>query len=295
MELDHLWKAERWEPERLIDALQARRRQVFLLPGQPSRQLRQLRFDAITRGTRSTSARRRTSSAPGPGSSAQEGLRFGVSNHSAHAWHWFQTAYGYDPEGAQAGARYDAYTPHQGRRPWHLVGRARSAGALHGPQHRHARRGDDDGRGERVAQPQRSDVDRAAAAAESGLRRPLVPPLPGPDRHATTRTSSTSTTPNCRSARLAWTSRRTTTTSRSPRIGTLDVVLTAKHMTEAHRAGVVEDIERGVATAIRPAPWQTDTCIGDWHYALALRGTPLQDRRRKSSRCSSTSSARTET
>jgi alpha-L-fucosidase len=31
------------------------------------------------------------------------GLRFGVSNHSAHAWHWFQVAYGYDPEG-RAGA-----------------------------------------------------------------------------------------------------------------------------------------------------------------------------------------------
>jgi alpha-L-fucosidase len=28
----------------------------------------------------------------------------------------------------------------------------------------------------------------------------------------------------------------------------------------------VEDIERGVATEIREAPWQTDTCIGSWHY-----------------------------
>ena len=37
------------------------------------------------------------------------GLRFGVSNHSAHAWHWFQTAYGYDPEGERAGVRYDAF------------------------------------------------------------------------------------------------------------------------------------------------------------------------------------------
>ena len=37
------------------------------------------------------------------------GLRFGVTNHSAHAWHWFQTAYGYDPEGPRAGVRYDAF------------------------------------------------------------------------------------------------------------------------------------------------------------------------------------------
>jgi alpha-L-fucosidase len=35
---------------------------------------------------------------------------FGASNHSAHSRHWFQTAYGYDGEGPQAGVRYDAYT-----------------------------------------------------------------------------------------------------------------------------------------------------------------------------------------
>jgi alpha-L-fucosidase len=53
------------------------------------------------------------------------------------------------------------------------------------------------------------------------------------------------------------------------RSGKLDVVLNAKKMTDAHRAGLVEDIERGVATGIRPDPWQTDTCIGSWHYERA--------------------------
>jgi alpha-L-fucosidase len=28
------------------------------------------------------------------------------------------------------------------------------------------------------------------------------------------------------------------------------------------------DIERGGANAIRPEPWQTDTCIGSWHYDI---------------------------
>ena len=30
------------------------------------------------------------------------GCSFGVSNHSSHAWHWWQTAYGYDAEGPRA-------------------------------------------------------------------------------------------------------------------------------------------------------------------------------------------------
>ncbi len=29
---------------------------------------------------------------------------------------------------------------------------------------------------------------------------------------------------------------------------------------------MVWDIERGQANEIQPLPWQTDTCIGDWHY-----------------------------
>ena len=61
-------------------------------------------------GTPSRSARRRTSSAPGPRVARANGLRFGVSNHSSWAARWLQPAYGYDGEGPLAGVRYDAYT-----------------------------------------------------------------------------------------------------------------------------------------------------------------------------------------
>src|SRR5262249_44431205 len=52
--------------------------------------------------------------------------------------------------------------------------------------------------------------------------------------------------------------------------GKLEAVVNAKHMKPEHVAAVVEDIERGVATTIRPQPWQTDTCIGSWHYSRAI-------------------------
>jgi alpha-L-fucosidase len=52
--------------------------------------------------------------------------------------------------------------------------------------------------------------------------------------------------------------------------GRLDAVLNAKHMKPEHVPALVEDIERGVATGIRPHPWQTDTCIGSWHYSRAI-------------------------
>src|SRR5664279_3765437 len=54
------------------------------------------------------------------GTARARGLKFGVSNHSAHSWHWFQVAYGYDPEGARAGQRYDAFklTKYDGKGKW---------------------------------------------------------------------------------------------------------------------------------------------------------------------------------
>jgi alpha-L-fucosidase len=42
-----------------------------------------------------------------------------------------------------------------------------------------------------------------------------------------------------------------------------DVVYTCKQKSEG---GWVEDLERGVMPGIRPFPWQTDTSIGDWYY-----------------------------
>jgi alpha-L-fucosidase len=48
--------------------------------------------------------------------------------------------------------------------------------------------------------------------------------------------------------------------------GKLEVVLNVKEVDEARRPALVEDYERGSSEVIQPFPWQTDTCIGDWHY-----------------------------
>jgi alpha-L-fucosidase len=52
--------------------------------------------------------------------------------------------------------------------------------------------------------------------------------------------------------------------------GKLEAVLNAKVLPTEWRGGVVEDVERGFREGIEPLPWQTDTCLGDWHYARSL-------------------------
>jgi alpha-L-fucosidase len=37
-------------------------------------------------------------------------------------------------------------------------------------------------------------------------------------------------------------------------------------LTEAQRKAMVWDIERGQSSTIEPQTWQTDTCLGNWHY-----------------------------
>jgi alpha-L-fucosidase len=48
--------------------------------------------------------------------------------------------------------------------------------------------------------------------------------------------------------------------------GQTRAVYTSKRPEDCAVGTCVLDFERGVANQIRAAPWQTDTCIGEWHY-----------------------------
>jgi alpha-L-fucosidase len=52
--------------------------------------------------------------------------------------------------------------------------------------------------------------------------------------------------------------------------GKLEAVLNGKILDEQQRKCMVWDIERGQSNTIEPLPWQTDTCIGNWHYDRQL-------------------------
>src|SRR5207253_5926182 len=43
-------------------------------------------------------------------------------------------------------------------------------------------------------------------------------------------------------------------------------VYTSKLPKDSEAGLCVFDVERGVVENIWPQPWQTDTCVGDWHY-----------------------------
>jgi alpha-L-fucosidase len=52
--------------------------------------------------------------------------------------------------------------------------------------------------------------------------------------------------------------------------GQLQGVLFGKDLSEDQRKAITLDIERGRSDKIEPIPWQTDTCLGNWHYEASI-------------------------
>ena len=265
MEIDNLWKAEHWEPEKLMTLYERAGAKYFVALANHHDN-----FDTYNSRYHAWNATRVGPKRDIVGTWAkiarERGLRFGVSNHSAHAWHWFQAAYGYDAVGDHAGIRYDAYrlTKADGKGKW-----------WEGldPQELYC--------GRDIVIPDGIDsIDAMNQWHEKNDR--FWTEEPPPMNPAFTRSwylrckdlidtyrpdfiyfdnfglplgqTGLDITAHTYNASMAW------------HRGALEAVVTAKKMPPEHRAGLVEDIERGSAAGISPTPWQTDTCIGHWHY-----------------------------
>lgn len=265
MELTNMWKAENWNPDELLDLYKAAGARYFVALANHHDN-----FDNYSSKFHDWNSTRIGPKKDLIGIWARaaraRGLRFGVSNHSAHAWHWFQTAYGYDPEGARAGERYDAFklTKYDGAGKW-----------WEGldPQALYAR----------AVMPLPDRITTIAAADAWHELNDRVwdekPPAHNPafvrQWYLRCKDLIDSYQPdllyfdnfdlplgqvgldiaahfyNSSSARNG---------------GRVDAVINTKNIPEDRRAAVIEDVERGFRADIVPHPWQTDTCIGDWHY-----------------------------
>jgi alpha-L-fucosidase len=269
MDIDHLWKAERWEPEKLMALYKrAGAKYFFALANHHDN------FDAYDSKHHAWNSVNIGPKKDIVGTWAKvaraHGLRFGVSNHSAHAWHWFQAAYGYDAEGPLAGVRYDAAR----------LRKADGKGAWWeglDPQELYT--------GHNMEMP--AGLTTIKAMNEWHQKNDAVwnenPPPMNPaftekwflrcqdlvDKYRPDILYFDDTELPLGQAGLDMVAHYYNASVGRAR-GGLDVVVTAKHMKPEHVAAVVEDIERGVATSIRPLPWQTDTCIGTWHYSRAV-------------------------
>lgn len=52
--------------------------------------------------------------------------------------------------------------------------------------------------------------------------------------------------------------------------GKAEVVVTGKILQDQHKKAMMWDVERGVPDHCQDLPWQTCTCLGDWHYERGI-------------------------
>ncbi len=264
MEIENRWKAENWDPEQLIRLYKAAGARYFMALACHHDNLdtydsRHHRWNATRVGPK------RDIVGTWEKIARREGLRFGVSNHASHAWHWWQRAYGYDAEGSRAGQRYDAF-------------RLRKA----------------DGRGkwwegldpqQLYTGPSMVIPDGIRTIAEANAwhdandgqwleEAPAGHPFPAkwllrqkdlvekyrPDILYMDDTGLPFGDIGVEAAAHYY-------AQSVARDGQLEVVLTGKKLEPHQRGAIVEDVERGFSDRLREEPWQTCTCIGDWHYS----------------------------
>jgi alpha-L-fucosidase len=194
------------------------------------------------------------------------GLRFGVSNHSAHAWHWYQPAYGYDPAGPRKGERYDAFRLRTaaGRGAWWegldpqqlyvgpsfvLPDGIESIVAMNAWHDSH------DGQWLETPPPAHPEFAPRWLARCKDLTDRYDPDLLYfDDTGLPLERYGLEATAHFYNRNMA------------RRGGRLEAVVTGKQLSDLQRRGIAEDVERGFSDRLRTEPWQTDTCIGDWHY-----------------------------
>lgn len=268
MQIDHLWKAERWQPEQLMALYQAAGAKYFFALANHHDN-----FDNYASTYHPWNSTRvgpmRDILGEWRKAARAHGMRFGVSNHSSHAWHWFQPAYGYDAVGPQANVRYDAYTLSKadGKGQWwdgldpqtlytgrnlvlpdglNTIAEQQAWHQAHDGQWHE----EDPPENPRFAELWYLRCKELFDQYEPDLVYFDDTDLPLGDKGLRV------------SAHLL--------NASVQRHGSQQAVIFAKKPTPDHLGAFTLDIERSRSTEILKDPWQTDTCIGDWHYKRSL-------------------------
>ena len=247
----HRWKAEHFDPDRLLGFYQANGAKYFMA----------LAVHCDNFDNFNSKYQPWNSVALGPhrdlvgewaAAARRHGLRFGVSVHNGGwTWQWYEVAQGADKTGPLAGVPYDGkLTKADGKGQWwdgldpqDLYAQNHAIGAP----------------------PDRAYCEKYFRRTQQ-LIDDYTPDLVYFDEGPTPMSYD-----HAKASPLYGLNLYAHFYNRSLALhGHNEAVITAKLLNPAQRHALVYDIERGKASAILPEPWQTDTCLGDWHYNRAV-------------------------
>ncbi len=178
----------------------------------------------------------------------KQDLRFGVTVHQARNWWWFQTSHGADKTGSMAGIPYDGHlTATEGDQRWW---QGFDPQQLYGPKH-----------------PFDALPDISYVRDFYDRTRDLI------DQHDPDLLYFDNAL-----LPLGWGGMNIGSYfynhNLQARGGKMERVINVKIVPDHLAKAVVADYERGLTDRIMPYAWQSETCIGDWHYRRSLFEQP---------------------
>jgi alpha-L-fucosidase len=254
------WKAERWDPEELVTLYKKTGAQYFMALANHHDNFDL--YNSKYQSWNSTKIGPRKDLIGGWARAAKRaGLPFGVSVHAAHAWSWYETAQRADKKGPLVGVPYDGkLTAADGEGKWW---NKLDPQELYAQNHPLSENSDNNNMihrqwnwGNGVCPPSKEYCEKFYNRMIELIDRyepdvmyfddTALPLWPASDA-------------GLRVAAHLY-------NSSIKKYGHLRAAIFGKILDEQQRKCMVWDIERGQSNKIEPLPWQTDTCIGQWHY-----------------------------
>jgi alpha-L-fucosidase len=222
-----LWKAERWDPDKLM-ALYKKAGAKYFVSMASHHDNFYLWNSKIHKWNSVNMGPKKDVVGLWQKAAKKQGLRFGVSEHLAASYNWFQTAHGADKTGPLAGVPYDG----KDEQYWDLY---------HTPA-------------------DSSDLKNWLTNNVEWQNRWFTVVKELIDMYHPDLLYSDSKLPFDEVGRSMLANYYNQNVKDNTRV---DVVYTCKEASDGKWA---QDVERGVLDSISPFPWQTDTSIGDWYY-----------------------------
>ncbi|MFB6456905.1 alpha-L-fucosidase [Chitinophaga sp. Hz27] len=256
------WKAENWRPEELLSLYKNAGAKYFMALANHHDNFDL--YDSQYHSWNSTKLGPKKDIVGGWAKAAkQQGLRFGVTVHASHAWTWYEVAQRADKSGPYAGIPYDGkLTKADGNGKWW---NGFDPQTLYAQNHPLSKGSLEDnsltstgqwGWGNGASVPDKPYCDNFVNRTLDLIDK-YGPELVYFDDDALPLWP-------VNDAGLKIAAHLYNTNIKKH--GKLQAGLFGKHLNEQQRNCMIWDIERGQSNQIEPLPWQTDTCIGEWHY-----------------------------
>jgi len=231
-----LWKAEKWDPDRLMELYQKAGAKYFCMIAMHHDNFDcwnskyQPKWNSVNLGPK------RDIAGEWQAAAKKHGLRFGMTEHLAASWWFYSAAHGADKTGPLAGVPYDGNDPKFSDLYW--SGNEQPTFSYYGTNVPFAYKQNWFNRIKDMVDRYHPDL----LYSDS--------PLPYPDEVGRQLLA------HYYNDNLA------------QHGGKLEAVYNCKQTSQGRW---VQDLERGVMDGIEPHPWQTDTCVGQWYYKTGIK------------------------